>query len=186
MSNEISTAGQPSAFTEEDRLSAMIVERDVEIARLKGVIEHLQGVIGGLHMEAAQRDALTTKAVEGSIGDDPEFTGRVIAAASAVMGGDTSGEWQRFVAYIDSLLAARKAAVGVLTDKQKEAMRDALSATLGDAMDCTRHWSAWGYGTMSQDDFKLVADNDERIDDLVEVVASALTAQVSGQSGEKA
>jgi hypothetical protein len=61
MSNEISPEGQPSAFTEEDRLSAMIVERDVEIARLKGVIEHLQGVIGGLHMEAAQRDALTTK-----------------------------------------------------------------------------------------------------------------------------
>jgi hypothetical protein len=41
-----------------------------------------------------------------SVGDDPEFIGRVIAAASAVMGGDTSGEWQRFAAYIDSRLAA--------------------------------------------------------------------------------
>jgi hypothetical protein len=61
MDNAISPAGQPSAFTDEDRLSALIVERDAEIIRLKGVIEHLQGVIGGLHMEAAQRYALTTK-----------------------------------------------------------------------------------------------------------------------------
>jgi hypothetical protein len=42
MSNEIFPAGQPSALTEEDHLSAMIVERDAEIVRLKGVIEHLR------------------------------------------------------------------------------------------------------------------------------------------------
>jgi hypothetical protein len=136
MSNERSHEGHPSALTEEDRLSAMIVERDVEIARLKGVIEHLQGVIGGLHMEAARRDAMTV---------DAKFS-----------------------------------------ETQREVVRDALSATLGDAMDCTRVWSAWGVGTMSENDFELVADNDERLDELVAAIESALIGRPAKQQGEGA
>jgi hypothetical protein len=75
---------------------------------------------------------------------------------------------------------ARTGAVG-LTDEQKDVARYALSATLGDAMDCTRVWSAWGVGTMSEGDFQLLADNDERLDELVEALSMALAAQVSGQ-----
>lgn len=50
--------------------------------------------------------------------------------------------------------------------KQLEVVRDALAQTLGDAYDCTRVWSAWGIGTMSQDDFSLVAEDDDRLHDL--------------------
>jgi hypothetical protein len=60
------------------------------------------------------------------------------------------------------------------TDKQREDARDALSAALGDAMDCKRTWSAWGVGTMSEGDFELLADNDERLDKLVGAVEAAI------------
>ena len=63
---------------------------------------------------------------------------------------------------------------GKFTDDQQEKVRDALSARLGDAMDCTRVWSAWGVGTMSEDDFQLLADNDERLDELVAAVEKAV------------
>jgi hypothetical protein len=109
MSNEISTEGPPSAFTEEDHLSAMIVERDIEIARLKGVIEHLQGVIGGLHMEAAQRDALTTKPVEGSI-DTLEFRNLARAWVRSSLSEETPNRLA-LIAHITDFFA-RKAAVG--------------------------------------------------------------------------
>jgi hypothetical protein len=41
----------------------------------------------------------------GSIGDDPEFVGRAIAAVSAMFDGDPTGEWNRFVIYLDSIIA---------------------------------------------------------------------------------
>lgn len=61
-------------------------------------------------------------------------------------------------------------------DKLRKALRDALSAALGDAMDCTRVWEAWNVGTMSKDDFELLADNDERLDELVDAVLEQLPA----------
>ena len=33
---------------------------------------------------------------------------------------------------------------------------------------CTRVWEAWGYDTMTQDDFALVAEDDEVINELAE------------------
>jgi hypothetical protein len=41
---------------------------------------------------------------------------------------------------------------------QMHAVRDALAETLGDAYDCIRVRSAWGVGTMSEDDFVMVAE----------------------------
>jgi hypothetical protein len=52
------------------------------------------------------------------------------------------------------------------TEAQMHAVRDALAETLGDAYDCTRVWSAWGVGTMSQDDFVPVAEDDDRLHEL--------------------
>jgi hypothetical protein len=52
------------------------------------------------------------------------------------------------------------------TPAQMHAVRDALAETLGDAYDCTRVWSAWGVGTMSQDDFVPVAEDDDRLHEL--------------------
>lgn len=55
----------------------------------------------------------------------------------------------------------------------RSAVRDAVAAALGDAYDCTRVWAAWGVGTMSEDDFQLVAEDDERLDEIVEAALVA-------------
>lgn len=50
----------------------------------------------------------------------------------------------------------------------------ALIATLGDTYDCTRVWSAWGVGTMDQDDFVPVLD---RLEELIDEIDAQLTAE---------
>ncbi|PVX84322.1 hypothetical protein [Paraburkholderia unamae] len=59
------------------------------------------------------------------------------------------------------------------SEKQLEAVRDAVAEALGDAYDCVRVWSAWGYGTMSSDDFVRVAADDDRVH---EIATAALDA----------
>ncbi|UVS95683.1 hypothetical protein [Burkholderia glumae] len=51
-------------------------------------------------------------------------------------------------------------------EKQVIAVRDALAQALGDTYDCTRVWSAWGYGTMGEDDFSPIAEDDHRLQEL--------------------
>lgn len=57
-----------------------------------------------------------------------------------------------------------------------EAVIDAVAATLGDAYDCGRVWSAWGVGTMSQDDFHLVAEDGERVAEIARAAVDAYRA----------
>lgn len=56
-----------------------------------------------------------------------------------------------------------------LTDEQRDELVEAVAECCGDMYWCQRVWSAWSYGTMSQDDF-VPADNCE--DFLVEVAKS--------------
>jgi hypothetical protein len=51
-----------------------------------------------------------------------------------------------------------------VTEELRQAVIEAVAGALGGcAYDCTRVWSAWSYGTMSQDDFSLVAGDDSRL-----------------------
>lgn len=52
----------------------------------------------------------------------------------------------------------------------RERIAEKLSTELGDAFDCTRVRSAWGYGTMTEDDFVPVT---ERLDEIVDGILSA-------------
>lgn len=60
-------------------------------------------------------------------------------------------------------------------------INDAICAALGDAMDCTRVWEAWHYGTMSDEDFVLVRDDAARVDEIVEAINNALAARPAPQ-----
>lgn len=62
-------------------------------------------------------------------------------------------------------------------DLLREAIHDAIAATLGDAYDCTRVWSAWSYGTMGQDDFSLITDDSDRMAELTDAVLSVIASQ---------
>lgn len=53
--------------------------------------------------------------------------------------------------------------VEYVTDTTHEKVMDAIAVALGDAYDCLRVWGAWSYGTMSQDDFVQVVEQQDRL-----------------------
>ena len=63
----------------------------------------------------------------------------------------------------------------------RESVIEAIAEALGNAYDCTRVWSAWSYGTMSQDDFSLVAEDRSRLEEIADaaMIAAAPTPPVS-------
>jgi hypothetical protein len=62
-----------------------------------------------------------------------------------------------------------------LTDAQKQAVYGAVTEALGDAYDCLRVWSAWVYGTMSEDDFRLVSEDGDRVAEIADAAIAALS-----------
>jgi len=72
-------------------------------------------------------------------------------------------------------------------EQQDEALRpgvrDALAAALGSAYDCTRVWSAWGVGTMGPDDFRLIADDADRVSDLADAAIAAMRSAATNVQG---
>ena len=59
---------------------------------------------------------------------------------------------------------------------QRQAVVDAIASALGDAYDCTRVWAAWCAGTMTEDDFVQVAEQEDR---LLEIADAAIAAMPS-------
>jgi hypothetical protein len=70
--------------------------------------------------------------------------------------------------------SAMLAPTAALTPEQRQSVIDAIAEALGGAYDCTRVWSAWSVGTMSQDDFALVAEDGDRLDEITDAVIQAL------------
>lgn len=64
----------------------------------------------------------------------------------------------------------------VIDEARTEAVRDAVASALGDALDCTRVWSAWRVGTMGEDDFRRVADDTERVAEIADAAITAVLA----------
>lgn len=52
---------------------------------------------------------------------------------------------------------------------ERETLKNVMAAVIGgDAYDCTRVWSAWGVGTMTDDDFVPIVEQEERLYELVD------------------
>jgi hypothetical protein len=83
------------------------------------------------------------------------------------------GVIQRMLTRYAALLEVVNRPVG---DEEVEACRDVVVEALGNALDCTRVWSAWGCGTMTEDDFTPVVDSSERI---AEITRAALESHMS-------
>jgi hypothetical protein len=62
------------------------------------------------------------------------------------------------------------------SDDTRERVRDAIAAALGEAMDCTRVWSAWVHGSMRESDFSVVANDDDRLEEIVDAALGAILA----------
>ncbi|QOI04568.1 hypothetical protein [Pseudomonas savastanoi] len=66
---------------------------------------------------------------------------------------------------------------------ERETLRDVIAAVIGgDAYDCTRVWSAWGVGTMSDDDFVPIVEQEERLYELVDACLDEVAKLNSGQA----
>ena len=91
----------------------------------------------------------------------------------------TTGE-QLYIDQLESELALLKASPAS-TPEVRESVIEAIAEALGDAYDCTRVWSAWSYGTMSQDDFSLIAEDRSRLEEIADaaMLAAAPTPPVS-------
>ena len=63
-----------------------------------------------------------------------------------------------------------------VTDATHEKVMDAIAAALGDAYDCLRVWGAWSYGTMSQDDFVQVVEQQDRLAEIADAAIRAMLA----------
>lgn len=59
---------------------------------------------------------------------------------------------------------------------EPEQLFEALAGALGEALDCTRVWSAWGVGTMSEDDFARVADDQGRLHEIASACLDTIKA----------
>ena len=69
-------------------------------------------------------------------------------------------------------LASRQSEPGTV-EEEAEAEKLAIEI-LSDDYVCTRVWSAWGYGTMHEDDFHLAREDNDRISDAVALIAAAM------------
>ncbi|WP_429499489.1 hypothetical protein ACQUFY_21710 [Robbsia andropogonis] len=62
----------------------------------------------------------------------------------------------------------------------RNAVRDAISEAIGcSAYDCTRVWSAWGFGTMGSDDFAPIVDSEERLLEITDAAIGAARAALA-------
>ncbi|ARP86265.1 hypothetical protein [Bordetella genomosp. 9] len=66
----------------------------------------------------------------------------------------------------------------------RERVRDAIAAAIGgSAYDCGRVWSAWSVGTMGEDDFFPIVDQDERLDEITDAAIAAMSDS-AGEGGK--
>jgi hypothetical protein len=59
----------------------------------------------------------------------------------------------------------------------KEKIKNILKKHLDDALICTREWSAWGYGTMTEDDFENISD--VNINDISNDIVDAINKPIT-------
>ena len=77
---------------------------------------------------------------------------------------------------IEARVTGAQPAPSAQDDVMREHVMDAVANALGDAYDCMRVWSAWGYGTMGSDDFRLVANDPDRLHEIAEAAIQAVFA----------
>jgi hypothetical protein len=114
-------------------------------------------------------------------------SGRGEADAWALLNGgglirDLTDRWdvaKHWDGIVESLYFAPPAPVAlVLPDR--DLLRDKIAEAIGgDTYDCTRVWSAWGFGTMDQDDFVPLVEQEERLYEIVDACLDA-TAALNG------
>ena len=68
-----------------------------------------------------------------------------------------------------------------VSERHRTMVKDAVACAIGaSAYDCTRVWNAWSVGTMDQDDFAPIVDDDSRLSEIADAAINALNEQGIG------
>lgn len=62
-------------------------------------------------------------------------------------------------------------------DKVVQALTEVLDGQ--EALHCTRVWEGWSYGTMSENDFSRVADDQDALEEIADAVLLAIDGKAS-------
>jgi len=102
---------------------------------------------------------------------------RILAAKFKYSGGP-EGRLAAWIVWLNDTLESRDAEVAELrarVDPQADSLRQKLWEYLGtETYLCDRDASAWGYGTMSLDDFRLAREDDEFMDSVLDLPDSPM------------
>ena len=78
--------------------------------------------------------------------------------------------------YSPNPMSAEQPAPVAVVLPERVLLRDIIAQAIGgDAYDCTRVWSAWGVGTMSDDDFIPIVDQEERLYEIADACLDEVT-----------
>lgn len=72
-----------------------------------------------------------------------------------------------------------------LTEEQRDELVEAVAECCGDMYWCQRVWSAWSYGTMSQDDFIPADDCEDFLNDVAKSVFDRASKIGAVEKGEQ-
>lgn len=80
---------------------------------------------------------------------------------------------------IAALDAAQALPPGWAREDTLYAVYDAVAEALGEAYECTGHWDDWGSGGITQDSFRLVAEQDSWVDSIATATLNAIESQLT-------
>lgn len=111
---------------------------------------------------------------------------QLLQGDSVVTVDERRAQWDEYLAgFVPRASVAPVEAVQTTPDAIKTAVMDALTDAIGScAYDCTRVWSAWQCGTMSDDDFVSIADDEDRIADIADAAINAIALHAPAVQGE--
>lgn len=129
-------------------------------AQLRAAVDALLPLMVGVKPEEALGDV-----VRRCIFVDMRATRFALLPADTRLGFVAAARAVRDVALAMEPAQPTAEAQDALKQRLRDALIEQLGAEIGDSYDCTRVWSAWSHGTMSQQDFVPV---DDRLGDIVE------------------
>ena len=166
-------AGQWNGFTtdEKDHFVGSLVEHGTEfVAPLYAVVDNIEKAL--MEKNRAQADAQPAGWRDEAAALHAAWASETMPAAGTELGKRTATFIADCIARANTHPAPE--AAQALSDEQREKVRDAVREALGDAYDCIRVWEAWHVGTMSQDDFVLVAEDSSRVAEIADAAIAAI------------
>ena len=73
-----------------------------------------------------------------------------------------------------------------MSDDLREQIREAIASNLTSVYLCGRVWSAWSYGTMSEDDFIPAVNSETFLDYMADAIFKAVTTQLEQAKADAA